>query len=204
MARPQIGRFNSLLQALLSLKEPLGSSVLDDYFPTLDLFSQAPELFHLRDEIIFQGAGRGIGAVGVSGRVWIMNKQAGLLSVIDQLEVGSQGTAGLVHMNMTTIGLPADGAGGQSNIEGGDSRDGTGTPGTTPKPGTTVANDTTAAPAVGAVQLVTSGNSLLFPCRIVLRTGYALVLQTDAAGAGQNVVVSFRGYERNIEPSEAR
>jgi hypothetical protein len=105
---------------------------------------------------------------------------------------------------MTTIGLPADGAGGQSNAEGADSRDGTGTPGTTPGAEVTVANDTVGAGlSVGAFRGFTGTGPLFIDCRYVLGTNYALAVTGDAAGANNDVMAAFMGYTRFAEPSES-
>ena len=46
------------------------------------------------------------------------------------------------------------------------------------------------------------GENAVVPVRIVLKSGWAAVVMSDTAGAGNNVWVSFLGYERAAEPSE--
>jgi len=40
------------------------------------------------------------------------------------------------------------------------------------------------------------------PVRIVLKSGWACVVAEDTSGANNNILVSFLGYERTVEPSE--
>jgi len=128
--------------------------------------------------------------------IWIRT-----LAIVKRIIVTSQ-TAQAINVNMTTAGLPADGAGGQSNAEGADSRDGTGTPGTTPGADVSVANDTAGAPAVGAIRAFTGVGPLFFDTWYVLQPNYALVVAGDAGGANNDIMATFIGYTRQAEPSE--
>lgn len=202
MAAPQQGRHVDLIRRLFSLKEPLNPSILEDFFPSIELTADVPELYRLRGERLYTGAGRGVSAVAVVGRVWLMNKKANTLVIVRRIVVTAQ-TAQGISINMTTIGLPLDGAGGQSNLEGSDSRDGTGTPGTTPGGDPSVANDTIGAGiTVGAIRAFTGTGPLFLDTWYVLQPNYALTVTGDAAGANNDIMVSFIGYSRTVEPSE--
>lgn len=203
MPDPQTPRFGELLRRLLITKGYSQANVLDDYFPIIDLLRDKPELYRLRYERTFIGGGIGFGAAGVNGRVWIMNRKPSQLTCIELMLLGSNTQVGM-SIDMTTIGLPADGAGGFSVIEGMDSRDGFGLPGTTPQVGTTVANDTSNAPAGVPVCYVQSGGMLVIPAHYVLKPGYGLAVSTDTVGAGINIRATFIGYERPAEDSELK
>jgi len=201
MAAPQTGRHFDLIRRLFSLKEPLNPSILEDVFPSLELTGDVAELYRLRSERLYVAAGRGVSALGVVGRVWLMNKKPGTLAIVKRIIVTTQ-VGAAINVNMTTAGLPADFAGGQSNAEGADSRDGTGVPGTTPGADVSVANDTAGAPAVGAIRAFTGLGPLFFDTWYVLQPNYALVVASDAAGANNDVMATFIGYTRQAEPSE--
>lgn len=201
MASPEVARFGELLRRLFSTKGYAEANVLEDYFPSIDFFSDKPELLKLRDERAFVVGGVGLGGAGLNGRVWCMNKLPGTLAIIYHIDLGTavagQAQTGYV-IDMTTIGLPADGAGGQSVGMSQDSRYGTGVPGTTPGSPVTVANDNTGAPS-GVPR--TSGS---IDTRFVLRPGYALTVTARTAGVGNDAMVTFWGYHRAVEDTELK
>lgn len=204
MPIPQVARYGELLRRLLLTKGYSEGNVLEDYFPSLELTADVPELYRLRSERLYTGAGRGVSALGVVGRVWLMNKKPSTLVIVRRIILTSQ-TAQAFSINMTTIGLPNDGAGGQSNLEGSDSRDGTGTPGTTPGGDPSVANDTIGAGiGVGAVRAFSGTGPIFLDTWYVLKTGYALTVTGDAAGANNDIMATFIGYSRFAEDSELK
>ena len=204
MPTPQVARYGELLRRLLLTKGYSEGNVLEDYFPSLELTADVPELYRLRSERLYTAAGRGVSNVAVVGRVWLMNKKPSTLVIVRRIVITAQ-TAQGVSINMTTIGLPADGAGGQSNAEGADSRDGTGTPGTTPGTDPSVANDTIGAGlTVGAIRCFTGTGPIFLDTWYVLRPNYALTVTGDAAGANNDIMASFIGYSRFAEDSELK
>jgi len=200
MPATQASRFNLLLQKLFSLKERPAWNLLEDMFPILDLLSSKPEMYKLREENLFACSGRGLGGVGANGQVWCMNKVQGNLAVIDGLVLSSEGVGSEALVALTTVGLPADGAGGQNQAVGWDSRNASG--GFVIKPAVSAANDQTGAPSFGGLRVQLSAGPIYVPVRIVLKSGWACVVAEDTSGANNNILVSFLGYERTVEPSE--
>lgn len=150
---------------------------------------------------MFAVSGRGLGAVGVGGQVWCMNKAIGNLAVITTVVLSQEGVGVGAHLALTTAGLPADGAGGQNQAVGWDSRNASS--GFIIRPAVTSANDATGAPSFGGLRVhLNPDTAVVVPVRIVLRSGWACVVASDTAGAGNNILVSFLGYERAVEPSE--
>ncbi len=198
MATPQTARFSNLLRRMMLVRESAPADLIGDFFPMLDLLASRPEMYLHRRELPFGFIMNAAAVAGNVGRLWLMNKKPNCLAVVDSVIAFTQGGVALPvsYLAITNAGLPADNLG---TGLGTDTRAASPVAGFIPTM-VTGAVDTTQpgplAPAVIHFGIPATG-SVIVPCRVVLSTGWALVL----SGGIQNtaVSVSFQGYERAVE-----
>src|SRR5882724_6998158 len=114
MPIPQTPRFGELLRRAFITKEYPSPIVLDDYFPSIDLFTDKPEMLRLRGECAFAAGGQALGGVGTTGVVWLMNKSPNHLAMVTAIIVSVRGASQSIAVDFANnpAGFPVDGLGG--------------------------------------------------------------------------------------------
>ncbi len=203
MPIPQTPRFGELLRRAFITKEYPSPTVLDDYFPSIDLFSDKPELLRLRGEQTFCGGDEGFGGAGTVGAVWCVNRTPSQLVIIDKIEVGMQGAAAFVMAGLQNNpgAFPVPGNPFLGQVE--DSRYNVNLASYPAAPvdftGVTIANASDVILGIAPL-----GSTVIWPVRYVLKPSWALLVRSGLVGAGNNIFVRFEGYARGVEDSELK
>jgi len=198
MATPQTARFSNLLRRMMLVRESAPAELIGDFFPMLDLLASRPEMYLHRKELPFGCLYTAGAVVGNVARLWLMNKKPNCLAVIDSVVLSTLGAAAEpTNLTLTNAGLPADS--GAFVPFGTDTRPASPVVGFIPTM-VSAAIDTSQPTQLGpsfATMMVPVGNTLIVPLRIVLSTGWALVISSGIQN--QQFQATILGYERAVE-----
>jgi hypothetical protein len=202
---PGVVRFGELIRRTLLTRGFGGGEVLDDYFPIFDLLADKPELLRLRQENPFTISGRQNGAAGFSVRIWCINRVKGQLVVITGIIPSIGGSAMQVWYSIAKNSInapPPDGTGSVA-VEGTDGRANVNPATSRVVSVVTAASENPVAPLTGGGLITLAANtSIYIPMRVVLPTGFSLVVSADTPGVGFDLRCTFLGYERSAEDAE--
>lgn len=201
MAAPQTGRFNGLLRRMLSLKEPISPSLLEDFFPTMLLVAGTePENMLLRDNLLFSGFARQAAVAAQFAVVQLGTVVKGFVTVVERFTVFAPAAAGITYQYGLTFS-PVNGP--VLTPQSKDNRHGQGAIGVGLVPAckmgivsAVVARVETGG--VGATSGTIEVDTVVGPW--VIPNGW--ILEVGSQTVNQDMTVTFHGYERRLEPSE--
>jgi len=182
---------------MMLMREAAPGDVIGDFFPMLDLLAARPEMYLHRKELPFSCLYTAGASVGNVASLWLMCKKPNCLAVVDLAILSTIIAADIsAVISLTNAGLPVDS--GVFVPFGTDTRPASPVVGFIPTMVTAAITNQPAGfgPAFATAEVPGSG-SLVVPLRVVLSTGWALVISSQTQNQQFQATVS--GYERAVE-----